>query len=79
MEMQILGKISNRTWNVIVGHAMNYVNDDNIYAYHRIEHDVSLYFDSIYKVVGATFNGQLCSLDELNPSQKVCILISQLF
>lgn len=75
----MLNGISNRTWNVIIEHAIKYVNDNNFYAYHRIEHDVSIYFNSIYKVVGATFSGRFCSLDELSPSQKVSILISQLF
>ncbi|PON89522.1 Calmodulin-binding protein [Trema orientale] len=69
----ILNGISKRTWNVIVQHAMNYVNDNKFYAYHRVEHDVSIHFNSICKVVGATFSGRFCTPEELTPSQKALV------
>ncbi|XP_008245780.1 PREDICTED: calmodulin-binding protein 60 G-like [Prunus mume] len=62
--------ISNRTWEIIIEHAKACeIDDHKFYAYHRTEQDVSLLFNSIYKVVGAMVNGQYCSLDELTPLQ----------
>ncbi|BBH06501.1 Calmodulin-binding protein [Prunus dulcis] len=62
--------ISNRTWDTIIEHAKACeIDDHKFYAYHRTEQDVSLLFNSIYKVVGAMVNGQYCSLDELTPLQ----------
>lgn len=72
--MQIFGGISDKNWKTIIGHAMNCDVDDNkFYTYNRPGQDVSLLLNSIYKVIGAILDGQYCSLDELTPSQKVCI------
>lgn len=77
--MQIFEGISNRTWDTIIEHAKACeIDDHKFYAYHRTEQDVSLLFNSIYKVVGAMVNGQYCSLDELTPLQTVCIHILEL-
>lgn len=73
VEMQIFGGISERNWKTIIGHAMNCVVDDNkVYAYQRPGQGVSLLLNSIYMVIGAIFDNQYSSLDELTPSQKVC-------
>lgn len=78
--MQIFGAISDRNWNTIIGHAMECdVNDNELYAYQRPGQDVSLLFNSILKLVGAIFNDRHCSLEELDPSQKVCIRILDCF
>ncbi|XP_030505899.2 calmodulin-binding protein 60 B [Cannabis sativa] len=70
---KILPGISNKVWNAIVEHAFNYVNDNKFYAYHRAEHDVSIYFNSVLKFEGATFCGRFFSPEELNPSQRVLV------
>lgn len=71
--LQIIGGISERNWNTIIRHAMDCVVDDNkLYAYHQAGQGVSLFLNSIYKVVGAMFDGHYCTVEELTPSQKVC-------
>lgn len=71
MEMQILQGIASRTWNAIVEHAMRFVDDNKLYAFHIPQQGVSIYLDTIYKVVGANFNEQYFSVDEFTPAQKV--------
>nr|XP_028945805.1 calmodulin-binding protein 60 G-like isoform X2 [Malus domestica] len=68
------GVISNKIWETIIKHAMACKLDDHKrYAYHRAEHDVSLMFNSVHRLVGAIINGQFCSLDELDAHQKMLV------
>ena len=75
--MQIFGRISDGTWESIIGHAMTYNKDEGMkYIYHVAGESVGLLFNSIYQVVAATFDGQeYYPLDSLNCYQKVCINI----
>lgn len=65
-----------RTWETIVDHAITcVVDDEKLYAYSANADGVILLFNSIYKLVAATFDGKVYqTLDNLNSSQKVCIL-----
>ncbi|KAM1525871.1 hypothetical protein ACFX10_010280 [Malus domestica] len=66
--------ISNKIWETIIEHAMTCKLDDHkCYAYHRAEHNVSLMFNSVHRLVGAIINGQFCSLDELDARQKMLV------
>ncbi|KAL2469106.1 calmodulin-binding protein 60 C-like [Forsythia ovata] len=50
--------ISNRkTWDTIIGHATTCTFDDTLYLYIGA-HGIRLFFNCIYKLVGATFDGQ---------------------
>ncbi|KAL0454731.1 UNVERIFIED_CONTAM: Calmodulin-binding protein 60 C [Sesamum latifolium] len=53
----ILDKVSKRTWETIIGHATTCTLDDNKYMY-RTGQGTGLIFNSIYKVIGVTFDGQ---------------------
>ncbi|KAK1374032.1 Calmodulin-binding protein 60 B [Heracleum sosnowskyi] len=62
------GGISNRTWETITGHAINCTLDDKIYLYRGVR--VVLVFNSIWKAIGAIFDGQnFQNLDKLTPFQ----------
>ncbi|CAK9139889.1 unnamed protein product [Ilex paraguariensis] len=65
------GGVSDKTWTTIIGHAADcIVDDDKLYMYRAAER-VVLVFNSIFKVVGATFDSQnYQSLDKLNNIQK---------
>ncbi|KAM1198930.1 calmodulin-binding protein 60 B-like isoform X4 [Malus sylvestris] len=66
--------ISNKIWETIIEHAMACKLDDHkCYAYHRAEHNVSLMFNSVHRLLGAIINGQFCSLDELDARQKMLV------
>ncbi|KAK6143879.1 hypothetical protein DH2020_024227 [Rehmannia glutinosa] len=53
----ILHKVTNKTWETIIGHAQTCTLDDKKYVY-RTAQGQWLYFDSVYKVVGVAFDGQ---------------------
>ncbi|KAJ8771820.1 hypothetical protein K2173_026997 [Erythroxylum novogranatense] len=65
--------VSSRTWHVIIEHASSCVPEDGqFYAY--FEPDIGLLFNSVYKVVGAAFDGQNYEpLDKLTPPQKALV------
>lgn len=69
---KIFGRISDGTWEAIIGHAMTCNKDDEMkYIYQIAGESVCLLFNSIYQVVAATFDGQeYCPLDSLNYYQK---------
>lgn len=74
MKMQWFGSISTKTWSTIIEHAMTCeIDDRKVYAYSRAE--LTLLFNPIYKFMGAIVEGQVCSPDQLTPSQKVCLHI----
>nr|XP_017224932.1 PREDICTED: calmodulin-binding protein 60 A-like [Daucus carota subsp. sativus] len=50
--------ISNKIWDKIIEHATTCVLDDKMYLYTGAAHRVMLVFNSIWKVIGATFDGQ---------------------
>ncbi|KAM7252646.1 hypothetical protein ACFE04_008155 [Oxalis oulophora] len=67
----MLGGISNRIWEQIVMHASQCVPDDKLYSYTISGHGVGLLFNSVYKLVGATFDDQNYQLlSELMLPQK---------
>ncbi|XP_028086312.1 calmodulin-binding protein 60 G-like [Camellia sinensis] len=64
------GGISNKTWETIIVHATACVLDDKLYIYYRDAEGVRLVFNSIFKVVAATFDGQNYQpLDKLDAFQ----------
>jgi hypothetical protein len=72
---EMLRGISNRTWEQIVLHASQCITDDNkLYSHHIAVHGVGLLFNSVYKLVGATFDGQNYQpFDKLTMSQKMVV------
>ncbi|KAJ9557384.1 hypothetical protein OSB04_011998 [Centaurea solstitialis] len=67
---KILGGSSNKTWETIIKHAKTCVLDDKLYIYSYGAEGIRLLFDSIFKIVGATFDGQTyLSLEELDGFQ----------
>ncbi|XP_020551919.1 calmodulin-binding protein 60 C isoform X1 [Sesamum indicum] len=64
-----LRNVSNKTWETITRHAMTCTLDDKKYMYGTAQ-GTGLLFNSIYKVVGATFDGHSYqSVDSLNMYQ----------
>lgn len=55
---KILGGSSNKTWETIIKHAKECVLDENLYMYRCGPQGIGLLVDSIFEVVGATFDGQ---------------------
>ncbi|KAJ6775391.1 CALMODULIN-BINDING PROTEIN 60 G [Salix purpurea] len=64
--------ISNKIWNAIIEHATTCaVDDSKFYSYFDAGQSIGLLFDSIYKVVGAMFDGYNYEpLHSLTPPQK---------
>ena len=77
LEMQKCGKIPTKSWIAITKHAKTCVIDDHrLYSYHTAEQPLVLLFNSIYNLVGVTFDGQNHrSPATLTPSEKVCVNI----
>lgn len=72
--LQILGSgVPSKTWEAIIEHVNNcIVDDDKFYGYNQAPYKPGLLFNSVYKVVGATFDGQsVIPLDKLTADQKV--------
>ncbi|KAJ1383485.1 hypothetical protein SESBI_43318 [Sesbania bispinosa] len=67
-----VGNIPKRSWLAIIEHAKTCViDDDKPYVYRTAEQPVGLLFNSIYVLVGVTFDGQnYCSPDILNPNER---------
>ncbi|XP_024189032.1 calmodulin-binding protein 60 D isoform X2 [Rosa chinensis] len=64
--------ISNKTWHVIIEHALTCeIDEHKLYAYHR--DDVALLFNEIYMFKGAVIEDQFCTPDQLAPPQKVMV------
>ncbi|KAM0040442.1 putative CALMODULIN-BINDING PROTEIN60 [Helianthus debilis subsp. tardiflorus] len=71
---KILGGSCNKTWETIIKHAKDCVLDDNLYIYNCVAEGIGLLFNSIFTIVGATFDGQsYFSLDKLPAFQMVCV------
>ncbi|RZC22109.1 Calmodulin-binding protein 60 D isoform E [Glycine soja] len=72
---ETFGNIPKKSWLVITEHAKACEIDDyQLYSYHSEELQVGLLFNSIYILVGVTFDWQNYYLpDTLNPREKVCI------
>ncbi|RLN08032.1 calmodulin-binding protein 60 F-like isoform X1 [Panicum miliaceum] len=49
--------ISDHDWNIIVKHALSCKPGHERYSYHIPAKDATMFFDSLYKIVGAEFNG----------------------
>ncbi|KAF5803287.1 putative CALMODULIN-BINDING PROTEIN60 [Helianthus annuus] len=63
---KILGGSCNKTWETIIKHAKDCVLDDNLYIYNCVAEGIGLLFNSIFTIVGATFDGQsYISLEKL--------------
>ncbi|KAI7754019.1 hypothetical protein M8C21_031552 [Ambrosia artemisiifolia] len=63
---KILGVSCNKTWEIIIKHAKDCVLDDNLYIYNCVAEGIGLLFNSIFTIVGASFDGQsYLSLEKL--------------
>ncbi|KAK7397129.1 hypothetical protein VNO78_18296 [Psophocarpus tetragonolobus] len=69
---QMFGNISKKSWLVIIEHANTCVIDDyKLFSYHSEELKIGLLFNSIYILVGVTFDWQnYHSPDTLTPREK---------
>ncbi|XP_051145605.1 calmodulin-binding protein 60 B-like isoform X2 [Andrographis paniculata] len=66
----ILHHISNKSWDSIIAHAMTCKLEEKMYLF-RTAQGSGLLFNSIYKVVSVTFDGQIYhSVDRLDTYQK---------
>ncbi|XP_058213968.1 calmodulin-binding protein 60 B-like isoform X2 [Rhododendron vialii] len=66
----VLGGMSNKIWETVTKHATACVLDDKLYIYYKDGERIGVVFNSIFRVVGATFDGQSYqSLDLLNEFQ----------
>ncbi|KAF5760117.1 putative CALMODULIN-BINDING PROTEIN60 [Helianthus annuus] len=66
----LLGGPSN-VWKTIVKHAKTCILDDKVYLYRCVADGTGILFNSIFEVVGATFNGlSHLSMNELDEFQK---------
>ncbi|KAJ9180318.1 hypothetical protein P3X46_008580 [Hevea brasiliensis] len=66
--------ISNKIWDIIIDHANECVLDDKFYTYFEAGQSVGLLFNSVYKLIGAAFDGPMYKpLDELAPSQRALV------
>lgn len=63
--------ISDKAWRIIIEHAFACVLDENEVYHYQKEQDITILLNSIYEVIGATFNGEYYSVDRLNSDQKV--------
>lgn len=67
--------ISNKIWDTIIEHATTCVLDNKMYLYTGAAQRVMLVFNSVWKVIGATFDGQnYQNLESLSFPQMVCAL-----
>ncbi|KAF9607204.1 hypothetical protein IFM89_033411 [Coptis chinensis] len=68
---RILGNgMSNKTWETIVQHASSCILDNKRYVYYNSGRQVQLMFDSVYRLLGATFAGEIYkSLESLTATQ----------
>ncbi|KXG30476.1 calmodulin-binding protein 60 A [Sorghum bicolor] len=62
--------IPDHDWNIIVGHALSCKPGPEHYSYNIPGTDTTIFFSSLYKIVGAEFNGKYASYEELNITQK---------
>ncbi|GAB4855636.1 hypothetical protein Ancab_024257 [Ancistrocladus abbreviatus] len=71
----ILGNgVANKAWETIINHANSCHLDGQLYMYYSATKGVSLYFNCVYKVVGAAFDGEnYHSVDALDMYQMVQI------
>ncbi|KAJ6694470.1 hypothetical protein OIU85_005181 [Salix viminalis] len=67
--------ISNKIWDTIIEHANTCVLDGSkFYSYFDAGQSIGLLFDSVYKVVGAMFDGQNYeALHNLSPAKKALV------
>ncbi|KAH1138299.1 hypothetical protein AAZX31_10G140000 [Glycine max] len=70
--LEKVGNITKRSWITIIEHAKTCaIDDDETFVYHTAEQSIGLLFNSIYILVGVTFDGQnYLSPDILNPNEK---------
>ncbi|KAK9069648.1 hypothetical protein SSX86_011552 [Deinandra increscens subsp. villosa] len=71
---KILSGSSNKTWETIIKHAKDCVLDDMLYMYNCGSEGIGLLFNSVFKIVGGTFDGQnYLSLEELPVFQMTLV------
>ncbi|XP_004952706.2 uncharacterized protein LOC101772058 isoform X2 [Setaria italica] len=74
---QACKNISDHDWNTIVNHALSCKPGHRHYSYHIPAKDATMFFNSLYKIVGAEFNGKYTSYEELNDTQKGLVEVSK--
>ncbi|KAI3803954.1 hypothetical protein L1987_32120 [Smallanthus sonchifolius] len=70
----LLGGPNNNIWKAIIKHAKACILDDKVYMYSCVAVGIGLLFNSIFEVVGATFDGENhLSMNQLNDFQKTML------
>jgi len=69
--VQACQNIPDHDWNIIVGHALSCKPGPERYSYRIPGTDTTIFFTSLYQIVGAEFSGKYTSQEELNNAQKV--------
>lgn len=77
--VQACRTIPDHAWNIIVGHALSCKPGPESYSYRIPGTGTAIFFSSLYKIVGAEFNGNCVSYEELNITQKVNIHVRAAF
>uniref|UniRef100_A0A0A8XQ86 Calmodulin-binding protein n=1 Tax=Arundo donax TaxID=35708 RepID=A0A0A8XQ86_ARUDO len=67
---KVCGNISDHDWDIIVKHALSCKPGHEHYSYDIPAMDATIFFNSLYKIVGAEFNGKYTFYEELNDTQK---------
>ncbi|CAN6232145.1 unnamed protein product [Urochloa humidicola] len=67
---QACGNIPDHDWEIIVGHALSCKPGHEIYSYCIPGKDATIFFNSLYSIVGAKVNGAYTSCEEFNKTQK---------
>nr|XP_043618766.1 calmodulin-binding protein 60 B-like isoform X2 [Erigeron canadensis] len=71
---KILGGSCNKTWDTIIKHANDCILDDKLYMYSCGGEGIGLLFNSIFKIIGATFDGQnYLPMEKLAAFQKTVV------
>ncbi|KZV19478.1 hypothetical protein F511_31848 [Dorcoceras hygrometricum] len=67
---KVLDNVSERTWDIVIKHAITCTLDDTKYLFRSTAPGVVLVFNPVYKVIGVTFDDQnFRSLDYLDAQQ----------
>lgn len=71
------GNISDHDWDILAEHALSCKPGDVLYSYCIPAMDATIFFNSLYNVIGAKFNGRYSSYEELNVTQKDLVEVSK--
>ncbi|KAK3154416.1 hypothetical protein QOZ80_2BG0190250 [Eleusine coracana subsp. coracana] len=70
--------ISDHDWDVIVEHALSCKPGHECFSYHIPAMDATIFFNSLYNIVGAEFSGKYSCYEELDSAQKDLVEASKM-